>query len=244
MTVSQLGILELKDTQCIDWIVLVLVVEYYHRPVKIFHIDVGTKTECIQSLCFQIYIKKQKWMLVSLYHLPKQHTADLDMFSCSVSKMVDRISAETYMIIIMITDFNIDLLKCEARSRMLCDLMSVNSMINIVKGPTCFKGDPPSMIDLCLDTKPRHFGMLLNYNYGLSDCHMVAVCTTITIANRKPTEVIYRSYKIFDEVKFQKDIEMIPFHVTEIFDDNDDRYWAYTYLLSNGVNTHAPIKNE
>ncbi len=85
---------------------------------------------------------------------------------------------------------------------------------------------------------------MLNYNCGLSDWHnMIAVCTKITIAKRKPKEVIYRSYKNFDEVKFVKDIEMIPFHVTEVFDDNDDRYWAYSNLLSNGINVHAPIKN-
>lgn len=63
-------------------------------------------------------------MLLSLYHLPKQHTADLDMFSCSVSKTVDRISAEQYMII-MIGDLNID-------------LMSINSMKKHYQMPNLF----------------------------------------------------------------------------------------------------------
>ncbi len=145
--------------------------------------EIEEQNECIQSLCLEIYIKKQTWMLVSLYRLPKQHKADLDMFSFSVSNMVDKISAETDMIF-MIGDFNIDPLKCEAKPRMLCDLMSVNNMKNIIKGPTCFKGDPSSMNDLCLVTKPRRFGQMLNYNCGLSDSHnMIAVCTKITIAN-------------------------------------------------------------
>ncbi len=56
--------------------------------------------------------------------------------------MVDRISAETDLII-MIGDFNINLLKCEAKSRIIYDLMSVNSMKNIIKDPSCFKADPP-----------------------------------------------------------------------------------------------------
>ncbi len=43
-------------------------------------------------------------------------------------------------------------------------------------------------------------------------------------------------------MKIQKDIEMIQFHVTEIFNDNDDRYWTYCNLLSNGVN--APITKQ
>ncbi len=83
--------------------------------------EIEEQNECIQSLCLEIYIKKQKWILVSLYRLPKQHKADLDISSFSVSKMVNKISAETD-IIIMIGDFNIDPLKCEAKYRMLCDL--------------------------------------------------------------------------------------------------------------------------
>ncbi len=180
--------------------------------------EIEEENECIQSLCLEKYIKKQKWMLVSLYCLPKQYKADLDMFSSSVNKMVDQISADTDMII-MIGDFNIDPLKCEPKSRMLCGLMSVNNIKNIIKCPTCFKGDPPSTIDLCLFTKPRCFGKMLNYNCDLSDWHnMIAVCTKITIAKQKPKEVMCRSYKNFDKVKFVRNIEMIPFHVTEVFD--------------------------
>ncbi len=129
--------------------------------------EIEEQNECIQSLCLEIYIKKQKWMLVSLYHLPEQHKADLDMFSFSVSKMVDNISAETDMII-MIGDFNIDPLKCEAKSRMLCDLMSVNNMKNINKGPTCFKGDPPSIfLYFVFCIKVLCFNIICNENGGL-----------------------------------------------------------------------------
>ncbi len=71
---------------------------------------------------------------------------------------------------------------------------------------------------------------------------MIVVCTKITTAKRKPKEVIYGGYKKFDELKFVKDIEMIPFHVTEVFGDNDDRYWAYSNLLSNVINVYAPIR--
>ncbi len=37
---------------------------------------------------------------------------------------------------------------------------------------------------------------------------------------------------------------MIPFHVTEVFDDNDDRYGAYSNLLSNVINVYSPIKKQ
>ncbi len=54
---------------------------------------------------------------------------------------------------------------------------------------------------------------MLNY----SDWHnMIAVSTKITIANQKPKEVIYRSYKNFDELKFLNDIEIMSFYLPDL----------------------------
>ncbi len=119
----------------------------------------------------------------------------------------------------------------------------MNDLQNITRGPTCFKGLQPSMIELCIVSKPRRFGKSLNYNCSLSDWHnLIAVPTKIQISRRQPKEIVYRSYKHFEEEKFIYDIECIPFHVIEVFNDNDDRYWAHNNILLNVVNTHAPIK--
>ncbi len=72
--------------------------------------------------------------------------------------------------------------------------------------------------------------------------NLIAVPTKIKISRRKPKEIVHRSYIHFEEETFIYDIECIPFHVIEVFDDNDHRYWAYNNLLSNFVNTHAPMK--
>ncbi len=77
--------------------------------------------------------------------------------------MSDRTRIETDMIV-MIDDFNIDPLKGDIKSKTLCDVMRMNDLQNIIRGPTCFKGLQPSMIDLCILSKPRRLGKSLNYN--------------------------------------------------------------------------------
>ena len=40
------------------------------------------------------------------------------------------------------------------------------------------------------------------------------------------------------------DWSVIPFHVTEVFADVDDSYWAWNELTMQVVNEHAPIKTK
>jgi hypothetical protein len=41
---------------------------------------------------------------------------------------------------------------------------------------------------------------------------------------------------------FKEEVGRIPFHVSNIFDDVDDQYWARKWLFTNVFNEHAPIK--
>ena len=59
-----------------------------------------------------------------------------------------------------------------------------------------------------------------------------------------PTRIIYRSYKKFNDQSFQDDVGHIPFHVTEVFDDIDDQYWAHSKLLGDVLDEHAPLKKK
>ncbi len=86
----------------------------------------------------------------------------------------------------MIDDINIDPLKRDIKSKTLCNVIRMNDLQNITRGPTCFKSLQPSMIDLCMVSKPRRFGKFLNYNCGLSDWHnLIAVPTKILEENPK-----------------------------------------------------------
>ena len=57
-----------------------------------------------------------------------------------------------------------------------------------------------------------------------------------------PRKIVYRSFKSFDESKYNEDISMTPFHVSYIFDDPDDVVWCHNKLLSDVVDSHAPLE--
>ena len=53
--------------------------------------------------------------------------------------------------------------------------------------------------------------------------------------------ITYRSYRKFDDDIFKRDIAHAPFHVAEIFDDLDDKFWFYETLSNELLNSHAPL---
>ena len=54
--------------------------------------------------------------------------------------------------------------------------------------------------------------------------------------------ITYRSYRKFDDDIFKRDIAHAPFHVAEIFDDLDDKFWFYETPSNELLNSHAPLK--
>lgn len=42
--------------------------------------------------------------------------------------------------------------------------------------------------------------------------------------------------------EFATDLALTPFHVASIFDDVDNQAWAFTKLLTDVIDIHAPVK--
>ena len=56
---------------------------------------------------------------------------------------------------------------------LLCDLCVSYNLTNLVGGPTCFKGNNPSAVDVLLSSEPKRFKGALNVICSLSDFHIV-----------------------------------------------------------------------
>ena len=86
-----------------------------------------------------------------------------------------------------------------------------------------------------------HFNLCI----GISDCHnLVGGITKMNAPKIVPRKIIYRSYKHFDDDKFNNDLSMAPFHVCEIFEDPSDQLWFQNKLLTEVIELHAPLKNK
>ena len=128
---------------------------------------------------------------------------------------------------------------------LLCDLCVTYNLTNLVGGPTCFKGENPSAVDVLLSSEPKRFKGSLNLTCSLSDFHNVTcVASKLHKSYVSPKTIFYRSYKKFDDETFINDVKYIPFSVCDIFYDHDDRLWSFNKLLSDVIDKNAPVKKK
>ena len=112
-------------------------------------------------------------------------------------------------------------------------------MTNIIKEPTCCKCTP-SLIDLIITNKPKRFADAISTDTGLSDFHnLVCTATKEHISKLNPTIFKYRTYRRFNNESFLQDLAMVPYHVTEIFNDVDDSHWLWHELTMQVINQHT-----
>ena len=105
-------------------------------------------------------------------------------------------------------------------------------MVNLIEQPTCFKGDDPSLMDVFLTNKPKCFSGVCNADLETSDFHnWICVSSKMFAPSHSKHEITYRSMKHFSENAFQNDVDSIPFHVCDIFDDIEDVYWMHDKLF-------------
>lgn len=189
----------------------------------------------LQYIVLEIWIRKEKWLICCMYKAP---TAQHEMFTCTFGTLLELLYKETKNILVM-GDINFDMLK----SNPLLGQCELFDLKNIVKGATCFKGNNPTSIDVVLSSNPGRIKTHFNFTCGVSDHHnIVGVSTKITFEKQPPRKVFYRTYKHFNEKDYSRDLSYIPISVVDIFDDTDDKTWAYEILLTEIIDEHAPIK--
>ena len=94
----------------------------------------------IQAIPFGINLRKEKWLVISIYRPPSQNS---EYFLNSLTKIIDYF-ANTYDNHLILGDFNL-----EPTDSALMGFLDSNNLTNLIKTNTCFKGKG-SCIDLIL----------------------------------------------------------------------------------------------
>ena len=124
-------------------------------------------------------------------------------------------------------------------------MIETHGLKNVITEPTCHKSSNATLIDVILTSNCRRIAGTLNTDIGLSDYHnLVAFSTKLHLPRLAQKVISYRSYKHFDEEIYKRDISFAPFHVGYIFDEFDDTFWFNQTLLSNIIDSHAPVKRK
>ena len=166
----------------------------------------------VEFMTIELSVKSNKWKLCYIYRPPSVNEKVFCDFLYQVCEA---------FICLFFGDMN-----CNLSSRnCLSDICDVFGLTNLVKQPTCFKSDIPTLLDIFLTNKPKSFVDVLNVDIGTSDFHnFVGVASRVFAPRQIRRKIIYRSMKNFHEDAFRADIERIPFHVSNVFDDIYRRY--------------------
>ena len=196
----------------------------------------------LEVIVNEVTLNNERWIVIAAYRPP---CTDANLFLEKMQTVVDECLIRSSNIVIT-GDLNLNLLDIEADSssgRKLQTFMDIFDCKNLVKEPTCFAGNIPTLIDVIITNCSKKFAKTITLSTGLSDHHNMVVGTlkrhAPSIQNR---EITYRSYKNLDADRLKHDIEQIPFSVCSVFDDIDDTYWAFNKLLGNVIDEHIPIK--
>ena len=199
--------------------------------------------EPVNNECITIeYTQDRKKSIVFVCY--RSPSTNVKMYLEALTKCMDKALCETETTII-IGDLNQNMLQ-RTTSNEIRDFADMFALKNFIKSATCYKNpENHTLVDLLLCNKSRQFSSTGVIENGLSDVHhfIFGVLSHQYIPN-KPKTITYRSYKTFDENEFNKDLSETPFHVGAVFDDVEDKLWFFQKLLTDVVNTHAPIKSK
>ncbi len=79
---------------------------------------------------------------------------------------------------------------------------------------------------------------------GTSDHYPVCLVHKVSgQRNGHHTTIKYRSYKNFDEIKFNDDLDKVPWSILDTFNDVNDALDMFLSLLQNVLDEHIPVRN-
>ena len=77
---------------------------------------------------------------------------------------------------------------------------------------------------------------------SISDHDLVYIKLRLKREKSPPTFITTRSFKNYSSSEFLKDVATSTWSVLEIFDDPDDKMFAFNVLFNDVLDKHAPVK--
>ena len=184
--------------------------------------------ENIQVIPFELNLRKEKWLFVSIYKPPLQSN---NYFLDTLNDLLDFYSG-IYDNKVVFGDFNL-----EPTNPVMINFMDSQNFTNLIKNNTCFKG-VGSCIDLILTNRKYCFKNTSSYETGISDHHhLIFSIMKTTFASEEPKKFVYRDYKTFSYENFKNDL------LSKTVDENVD-YSKFEKEFIDTLNKHAPKKTK
>ena len=199
---------------------------YIKSNIPTRELNCGNLCKSIQAVPFEINLRKEKWLVISIYRPPSQNS---EFFLNSLTSIIDHFT-KPFDNYIIIGDLNL-----EPSDTTPKHFLDSNGLYNLIKGHTCFKGKD-SLIDLILTNRKFSFKITKSFQTGLSDHHhMVYTMLKTTFQKSEPKQLIYRDFKNFYFESFKNDLLENMVTCDRSYDEFDRKFTAV-------LNKHTPKK--
>ena len=124
----------------------------------------------------------------------------------------------------------------------MCPILNLT---NIIREPTCFKSNNPTLLDVMLVTKQRKFIKGFSIETGISDFHNLIGGVMRQHAPVPPTKTI--AFRKLNEIDYEKvNLELTSMNLEEIANEHDANgsFNKLHHQLVNILNRHAPKKHK
>ena len=121
----------------------------------------------------------------------------------------------------------------------LLEIFGLNCLITKATGKTKTSG---TLLDLILTSNKKKTLTSDVVDTLISDHSLVFTILPSTAPGSRSRKICLRSLKNFNRDKFIQDLQMAPFSIVDVFDEVDDKLYAFEELYSEILNEHAPHK--
>ena len=133
--------------------------------------------------------------------------------------------------VVLLGDLNCDVLGNGPDGRALTDFCLRFNLAQMVKSPTRVTETSKSIIDVVLTTNESITSSCDVKVCAISDHNLVCMSMKLKTPRSRYAYITTRSYKHYDTDKFLSDLECVPFHMVEFFNDFDDQVYAFNCLF-------------
>ena len=214
-------------------------VVYVHKSVNYKQLCIANKYN-IECIWLQMSFKGSKPLVVGfLYRNPEERNEWFDRFELMMEEVYN------YSLdVILLGDFNIDLLKPHNTWKQTYDLCNLSQLIT---EPTRVSSKHKTLIDHIYMSNPNTAIEISVPCYGLSDHFPVCVVWSkkgVRIPKSSHKIVSFRDYKSFNEQDFLTDLSKADFFSVYQLTDPEEalKRWYDTFLPV--FNKHAPLKTK
>ena len=207
---------------------------------EVLHDISGISETGLHQLWIKIQVRNLKSFLVCTTYRPP----NVPITCINTDLSISLVAALLYnKPVYILDDLNCNLLELNIpESQVLIEFFQSFNLSQVVTKPTRSTGKSESLLDVILVSNTNQVlesDVLIS---SISDHDLVYIKLPLKREKSPPIFIITRSFKNYSSSEFLKDVATSPWSVLEIFDDPDDKLFAFNVLFNDVLDKHAAVK--